>query len=151
MAPPPLTQREIVLSAVEVLLREQLPDIKVLRTPNYVLAGADMPYVLVMDGEDQVEPQASGQIDVRTACGIVLGIRARTQETLGTTINALMGRVRKVLGDETTLGGLVVSLDYQGAEEPIYSSDPGSGPQGQIALNYELWRVEDERDPYRRP
>lgn len=118
---------------------------KAFRTPNFDLGLSDLPAVVLYDGEETVDDLQAGILNIRTACTVMVVVRAE-QDKLGTTLNAWAATVRVTLGADPTLSGKVSFVAYRGAEEPVFVTD--EVPHAMMALNYEILRQEAEFNPF---
>lgn len=143
----PVSKREEALAAVEALLAT-IPDVKLLRSPSFELGSADLPYVALVDGEEEVSNLLSGILSIVTQCTIVVGVRQTSQQGLGTALNDLVGKVRAAIGSDPTLSNRVSAVDYLGADEPDFDREVNAPPQAVIALSFGIRREEAEHNPY---
>ena len=142
-----VSKREEALAAVASLL-STIPGVKHLRTPSFELGSADLPYVAIVDGEEEIANLMSGILSVTTQCTVVIGVRQDSQQGLGTALNDLLGKVRAAIGSNPTLDNKVIAVDYVGADEPDFDRDANAPPQAVIALSFSIRREEAEHDPY---
>ena len=139
-----VSKREEALAGVAGRLGT-ITNVTVLRTPNFDLGLSDLPAVVLFDGEEQVDDLQSGILNIRTACTVVVVVRAE-QDKLGPALNALHARVRQTIGADPTLSGKVSFVAYRGAEEPVFVTD--EVPHAMMPTNYEILRQEAEFDPF---
>lgn len=143
-----LTIRERALAAVEVLLATIPGVAKVGRNVPYALAADELPALLIEDGPERKQAQQSqGSLRIVQQIRISARFLATNQDSIGQAASEWYGKVRTAVGSDYTLGGLVMSVDYDSADEPVFVPGP-SNPYGEIAIIFEILREEGELNPF---
>lgn len=98
------------------------------------------------DGGETVEALETGVLSIRTDFSVSLFVTGSDDSAFGPALNALQAAVRAAFAADTTLGGAVGRIDYEGSEAP--EVDFETGKVAELQLFFVLERGEAELDPY---
>lgn len=105
-----------------------------------------LPALVMVDGSETVDALETGVLSIQTRFSVVLYAGAATEAGVGTALNALRASVIDAFWADTTLGGVVGRVDYEGCDDPELA--PESESVGSLELFFVLERGEAELDPY---
>lgn len=140
---PPL--REDIIEAFMAALVVGLPGVLVERDRD---TEADtFPSVNILEGGHEVITENHGLDDIAMNMTCELFEASVTMADVGPALNVLYGNVVKAAMADRTLGGLLVDLEEDNADEPVVLRQEGQGPAKAMSLDFLLRYQRKSGDP----
>lgn len=112
------------------------------------LAADELPALIMYDGADEPRESApAGVLHIAQGVAVEARFNASTPEQCGPLASEWYGKIRAAVGTNPTLGGLVVVVNFAGADEPVFRSEPGP-TFGRFVIGFLIVRQEAELDPF---
>lgn len=151
-----MDRREQCLAAVEATLANLVAPgafQAFARVPDWENNSLDLtlgPALAMFDGSESSdgELEVPNMDYVRLSVSIEIWVQLSSASQTSSELNRLRALVRRALGTEPSLGGMVVDVRYLGCDDPE-PLDLRQGPSsGRLRLSYEVHHLEGSYDPY---